>query len=469
MNKKSWPQTAGALLLSAVISGCASFGPDVTPDQALSAEQLKLAMPGKQSVAADWWRQLNDPALEKLLEATLKDSPSLKLAAARLRQARAAVGIAESKDGPQLDATANMVQLNTDQLQPLLRKDRVDAYTAALVGSWEFDFWGKNHAAIGAALGQQQAIAYEGQQTRLLLTQAVIAQYTQLQRNQAQAKLIEQRLAIAQSRHALTQARVNAGLLPGDNQRGNEISTERLEQQQSALSADIERNRHALAALSGQGPQAEAGLNAAALALPPAPALDRLDANLLGRRPDIAAQRARVESMDQSVKEARAEFYPNVKLTAFAGQSSLEMDQLWKSGSSLWGFMPAISLPLFHSGQLQSNLARQQAGYDMAVQQYNQTVLDALRDAADAVSGWQNSQRQLKQAERALDSSRKANDAMAARLRAGLVNKLSLLDAQDAVLGQQSAFIDATAASRLAWTSLNTALGGGFQAETATR
>ncbi|WP_231137281.1 efflux transporter outer membrane subunit [Chromobacterium paludis] len=469
MNKTSWPQAAGVLLLSAVIGGCASFGPDITPDQALSAEQLKLVAPGKQSIAADWWRQLNDPALDRLVETTLKDAPSLKLAAARLRQARAAVGIVESKDGPQLDATANALDLHYDPLQPLLRKNQLTAYTAALVGSWEFDFWGKNHAAVSAALGQQQAIAYEGQQTRLLLTQAIVAQYTQLQRNQAQAKLIGQRLAIAHSRQALTQARVNAGLLPGDNQRGNEISIEKLEQQQSAVNADIERSRHALAALTGQGPQAEDALIAPPLALPPAPALDKLDANLLGRRPDIAAQRARVESMHQSVKEARAEFYPNVKLTAFAGQSALEMDQLWKSGSSLWGLMPAISLPIFHSGQLQSNLARQQAGYDAAVQQYNQTVLDALRDAADAVSAWQNSQNQLKQAGRALDSSRKANESMAARLRAGLVNKLSLLDAQDALLAQQSAHLDAMAANRLAWASLNTALGGGFQAETAPR
>ncbi|MEN2426541.1 efflux transporter outer membrane subunit [Chromobacterium vaccinii] len=471
MNKKSWPQAAGVLLISAVLSGCASFGPDAAPDQMVGADQLMLAVAGQQNVRADWWRQLNDPELDRLVEATLKDSPSLKLADARLRQARAAVGIVESKDGPQLDALANAVQIHADPLKaiPHNDKDYINAYTAALMGSWEFDFWGKNHAAVSAALGQQQAIAYEGQQTRLLLTQAVVAQYTQLQRGLAQSKLLSQRLAITQSRQKLTQARINAGLLPGDNQRGNEVSIERLQQQQSALDNDIARSRHALAALTGQAPQQQDGLNPAQLDAAPEPVLDKLDANLLGRRPDIAAQRARVESMSASVKEARAEFYPNVKLTVFAGQSSLQMDQLWKSESSLWGFMPAISLPIFHSGQLQSNLSKQQAGYDMAVQQYNQAVFDALRDAADAVSGWQNSQRQLRQTERALQSSRKANDSMAARLRAGLINKLSLLDSQDALLSQQSSNIDAKAASRLAWATLNTALGGGFDNQTATR
>ncbi|OWY37396.1 RND transporter [Xenophilus sp. AP218F] len=462
VNKKSWPQTAGALLFTAVLGGCANFGHSVSPDTALTAEQLQLSVGQQQPLAAGWWQQLGDPDLNQLIDRALQDAPSLKLASARLRQARAAVGIAESKDGPQLDAAANMVQINADQLQPLLRKDKLDAYTAMLNGSWEFDFWGKNRAAIQAALGQQQAIAYEGAQSRLLLTQAVLAQYTQLQRSQAQTRLLERRLALAESRRALTQARINAGLLPGDNQRGNEIGIERLRQQLSAAGNEAERARHALSALTGQGPEATRRLRAADLGSTPIPPADQLTADLLGRRPDIAAQRARVEAMAASVKEARAEFYPNIKLSAFAGQTSLEFDQLLKGSSSFFGFMPAISLPLFHSGAIQANLDRQQAGYDMAVQSYNQTVLDGLRDAADALSGWQNSQRQLRQADAAVASSRKAGEAMSARLKAGLVNKLAWLDAQDALLGQQAAQIDAQAANRLAWASLNTALGGGF-------
>ena len=100
----------------------------------------------------------------------------------------------------------------------------------------------------------------------------------------------------------------------------------------------------------------------------------------------------------------------------------------------------------------------------MAVLSYNQTVLDAARDAADAVSGWQQSGKQLEQARQAQDSSLRAADSAGARFKAGIINKLNLLDAQDSALAQQSARIDAEAGRKLAWTSLNTALGGGFTA-----
>ncbi|UGA39561.1 efflux transporter outer membrane subunit [Chromobacterium haemolyticum] len=362
-----------------------------------------------------------------------------------------------------------MTQLHYEFPAPISR-DYVNAYTAMLMGSWEFDFWGKHRGQIDEAVGQQQAIAFEGAQTRLTLTQAVIAQYTQLQRLQAQSAVLAKRIQLAESRQTLTQARINAGLLPGDNQRGNEVSLHRLRQQQSALTQDSDRARHALAALTGQGPEALRDLQPGkTLTVPAMDATDGLNADLLGKRPDIAAQRARVEATAGAVKAARAEFYPNIKLTAFAGQTSLEFNKLMNGDSTFWGFMPAISLPLFHSGAIQANLGKQRAGYDIAVHSYNQTVLDALRDAADSVSGWQQSGKQLEQARQAQDSSRRAADSAAARFKAGIIiNKLNLLDAQDSALAQQSARIDAEAGRKLAWVSLNTALGGGFNAAPAT-
>lgn len=467
MKKTQWQHGVSALLLSALLGGCASFGPDSVPASQLNAEQLRLANKQGGQLASDWWTQLNDAALNQLVASALQDAPSLKLAEARLRQARAAVGIVEGNSGPKLDFSANMTQLNYEFPAPISR-DYVNAYTAMLMGSWEFDFWGKHRGQIDEAVGQQTAIAFEGAQTRLTLTQAVIAQYTQLQRLQAQSAVLAKRIQLAESRQTLIQARINAGLLPGDNQRGNEVSLHRLRQQQSALAQDSDRARHALAALTGQGPDALRDLQPGKALTVPAMDADGLNADLLGKRPDIAAQRARVEAMAGAVKAARAEFYPNIKLTAFAGQTSLEFNKLMNGDSSFWGFMPAISLPIFHSGAIQANLGKQRASYDMAVLSYNQTVLDALRDAADAVSGWQQSGKQLEQAHQAQDSSLRAADSAGARFKAGIINKLNLLDAQDSALAQQSARIDAEAGRKLAWTSLNTALGGGFTAAPAT-
>ncbi|WP_370459703.1 efflux transporter outer membrane subunit [Aquitalea sp. LB_tupeE] len=466
MNKPNWQQTAGVLMLTAMLGGCASFGEENNPATPLTASQLQLdpARPGSQ-VQAGWWQQLADPQLDQLIKTALQQSPSLKVADARLREARSAIGMAESKDGLQVAANAS-VDRERYSLYGLLPApiggNYYDVYTLSLGASWEIDFWGKNRAAVQAAIGNQQAVALEAQQARLTLTQAVIAQYTELQRIAAQAKLLKARQQLAQSQLALTHARVNAGLLPGDSLRQAEIRLKQLSQQDSALADQADHARHALAALSGQPPHALDTMQPPALK--PAPAMPdaALTLDMLSQRPDIVAQRARVEAMNASVNAAKAEFYPNVSLSAFIGQSALESGDLLKAGSKVVGITPAIHLPIFTAGALQANLASTRARYDIAVENYNQTVLFALRDAADSLSTWQKTASQLSDAHQATQLSRKASDSTVLRFKAGLVDKLAVLQAEEADLNQQGGKIDATAANRMAWANLNTALGGGF-------
>lgn len=465
MNKPNWQQTAGLLMLTAMLGGCAGFGDDTTPARPLSATQLQLGEHAASQVHAGWWQQLNDPVLNQLIDTALQQAPSLKVADARLREARSAVGMAQSKEGPQVEASATLDRERYSLyglLPPPIGGNYYNVYTMSLGASWEIDFWGKHRAAVKAALGNQQAIALEGQQARLVITQAVIAQYTSLQRIQEQARLLQARQQLAQSQLALTKARVSAGLLPGDSLREREIQLKRLSQQSSALANDADHARHALAALTGQPPNALASLKPGQLR--PAPAMPEaaLTLDILSQRPDIVAQRERVEAMNQSVKAAKAEFYPNVSLSAFIGQSALETSNLFNTGSKIVGISPAIHLPIFTSGALQANLASSRARYDIAVENYNQTVLDALRDAADSLSTWQKTASQLSDAHQATQLSRKASDSTVLRFKAGLVNKLAVLDAQEADLNQQAGKVDATAANRLAWAALNTALGGGF-------
>ncbi|MBV8679763.1 MAG: efflux transporter outer membrane subunit [Aquitalea sp.] len=453
------------LMLTAILGGCASFGDETTPARPLTASQLQLGAPTTRQIAPRWWQQLNDPALNQLIDTALQQSPSLKVADARLREARSAVGMAQSKEGPQVEANATLDR-ERYSLYGLLPSpiggNYYNVYTMSLGASWEIDFWGKHRAAVKAAVGNQQAIALEGQQARLVITQAVIAQYTSLQRIQEQARLLQARQQLAQSQLALTQARVNSGLLPGDSLRQVEIQLKRLSQQSSALADDAAHARHALAALTGQAANALDGLQVGKLS--PAPAMPdaALTLDILSQRPDIVAQRSRVEAMNESIKAAKAEFYPNVSLSAFVGQSALETTDLLKTGAKVVGISPAIHLPIFTSGALQANLAATRARYDIAVENYNQTVLDALRDAADSLSTWQKTASQLSDAHQATQLSRKASDSTVLRFKAGLVNKLAVLEAQEADLNQQGGKIDATAANRLAWSALNTALGGGF-------
>jgi len=472
VNRQPWQQGLSLLVMTALLSGCAGFGPERTPATLLTPSQLSLrAEPGK-APAQGWWQQLQDPTLNQLISEALQKSPSLRLAQDRLREAQSAVGISESQLGPQFDLSASdeRQRYSTNGIMPSpIGGNFYSSYFLTLNASWEIDFWGKVRAETRAAVGEMRATAWEVQQSQLVLTQAVIAQYTALQRQLQQQQISQARIQIAQSRLSLIQARVHAGLLSADMADQAETGLAGLRAQDAAIRGDIQRSHHALAALCGQSPSALDGLVPARLSDTPKIDEAGLSADLLGRRPDIASQRERVESMEQSVKAAHAEFYPNVSLSAFAGVNSLEYSTLFDHASRIVGFTPAITLPIFHSGQLQANLHREQSRYDQAVDSYNQALLDGLKDAADALSSQQQANAQLIQARHGFDASQKAANAMTLRLRAGMVSKLDVLDSQDNALAQKSTQLDAQASTRLAWAKLNTALGGGLTASPATR
>lgn len=464
MNRLPWQQGCSLLIMTTLLGGCAGFGPAHTPSALLTPTQLSLADSSGIAPGQDWWQSLQDPGLNQLIAAALAHAPSLQLAQDRLQEALATVGLSQSQLGPHLDLNAldDRQRYSATGLLPApIGGNFYNSYTLSLNASWELDFWGKTRAENRAALGAMQAAAWEARQARLVLTQAVIGQYTALQRQWQQQQVIDTRIQLAGSRIRLIQARVHAGLLSADTVDQATTGMAQLQAQSEALSGDIARSRHALAALSGQAPSALDHLQPATLQNTPTLDQARLGADLLGQRPDIASQRARVESLAQSVTAAQAGFYPNVSLSAFVGVNSLFYSQLFQHDARIVDFQPAFSLPLFHSGQLQANLHQQQSRYDQAVDSYNQTLLDALKNTADALTAQQQASAQLTEARRAVSASQKAADAMTLRLRAGLVNKLEVLDSLDQAQAQKSVQLDAQANARLAWATLNTALGGG--------
>jgi NodT family efflux transporter outer membrane factor (OMF) lipoprotein len=465
VNKYPWQQGVSLLVLTTVLSGCAAFGPDHTPANLLTPAQLSLPATQGKMPEAGWWQQLNDPTLNNLIDTAIARSPSLQLAQDRLQQARGVLGLNKSALGPQVDFAA---QADRERYSPnneifaLLNGAFVNSYSLTLNASWEFDFWGKNRAAVRSALGEVRAAALEAQQAQLVLTQAIIAQYTTLQVQQQQSQVTQKRIQLAETRLALVKARVSAGLLSPDNSFRVQSGLAALNEQLDGLKGDIQRSHHALAALTGQGPSALDSLVASPLGDTPPMEDARVTLDLLGRRPDIASQRAQVEAMEENVNVAKAEFYPNIGISAFAGVNSGEIDSLFYHSSRIVDVQPALTLPIFHSGQLQSNLSVQRSRYDQAVDNYNQTVLNGLKEAADAVSSEQQAIVQLQQARAGYLANKKSADAMVLRLKAGVVSKLDVLDSQDAAQSGHSSELNALASQRLAWAKLNTALGGGL-------
>jgi len=190
-------------------------------------------------------------------------------------------------------------------------------------------------------------------------------------------------------------------------------------------------------------------------------------ADLLGRRPDIVAARARVEAASRDIAAAKAAFYPDVNLTALIGVQSVTLSKLLETGSAIPSAGAAIRLPIFDAGRLRGNLAARNADYDAAVEQYNQALADALREVVDQLASMRSVQVQRTEADTALAAAEEAYDLAVTRYKAGIGSLLQVLTAETQVLEQRNLRADLHARELALSINLIRALGGGFDVQVA--
>ncbi len=460
---------AVASTLVLTLAGCASsagIAPTAQPLPAISVG-LDAAAPTTPAVAADWWRSFNDPALNDLVERTVAGNPSLKVAQARLARAQAAVSANQAGDGPQLNGGLDLTRQRfsgNSIYPPPLGGAILNTGTLQLTASWELDFFGRNRAAIEAAVGTQRAAEADVQAARVLLASNVARSYVQLARLIEQRAVAERSLAQRDETLGLIRQRVQGGLDTNVELRQGEGALPESRQQIEQFDEQISLTRHALAALTAQAPNALDGLAPALTSVQAVPLPAAVPADLIGRRADIAAARWRVEAATKDVASAKAQFYPNINLTAFAGFASIGFDNLIKSGSEQYGVGPAIRLPIFDSGRLRANLRGKTADLDGAIESYNSAVIDAVHDVADQISSLQSIARQQQEQVRAAAAAESAYDLATQRYKAGIGTYLVVLSAETNVLSQRRLSTELKARALDSQVALIRALGGGYAA-----
>ena len=458
-----------ASLMATGLTGCADMS-GIAPQSSLrDAPSLGLnadAAAGQAGVAAEWWRDFGDEQLNGLIAQALQSSPSLKLAQARLARARAVMEVADAATLPQLngqiDLTRQRYTANGAVPPPLAGAIRGSG-TAQLNASWELDFFGKNRAALDAALGSAHAAEADAQAARVLLASNVARSYFQLARLHEQATVARRTLAQREETLKLVQDRVAAGLDTRLELRQSEGGLPEARLQLETVQEQIALTRNALAALVGQASSSALAQNPPALAAIKNVALtSSIPADLLGRRADIAAARWRVEAASKDVVNAKTQFYPNINLVAFAGFSSIGLGRLLDAGSQQWGVGPALRLPIFDAGRLRANLRGKTADLDAAVESYNAAVIDAVRDVADQVASSQAIGRQQAEQRSAQEAAEGAYEIAVQRYQAGLGNYLNVLTAESSVLTQRRLAVDLAARALDTQVALMRALGGGY-------
>jgi NodT family efflux transporter outer membrane factor (OMF) lipoprotein len=418
-------------------------------------------------VAADWWRSFDDPVLDDLVSRATAGNPSLRVAAARSARASANVAAIDAARAPQLtgafDATRQRFTA-TGIYPPPIAGSVHDTATAQINGSWELDLFGRNRAQLDAAIGAERAAIADADAARVLLAVNVARSYVQLARLIEQREVLERALAQREEGFALTRQRVSAGLDTAVELRQSEGLRPEARQQIEAIDEQVSLARHAIAALLAEPPQRFAALAPKLSSLRPIAIPDVVPADLVGRRADVVAARWRVEAAAGDVAVQRAQFYPNVNLTAFVGLSSIGLDRLVRAGSEQWGVGPAIRLPIFDAGRLRAGLRGRTADLDAAVETYNGTLVDAIHDVADQISSTRSVARQQREQDAAQASAEAAYDLATQRYRAGLGGYLTVLNAESNVLAQRRLTTDLRARAIDSQMLLVRALGGGYAA-----
>jgi NodT family efflux transporter outer membrane factor (OMF) lipoprotein len=462
-----------ASLVTATIAGCADMGGKST--QAITRDANTLA--ATRSLAgttlsasawptSDWWKAFNDPQLDQLMQEALADSPTLKVAAARTRKALAFSDSAKAALYPQIDGNLAITEQRFAEhgLYPPPFAGTWNTFNQLAVNlNWEIDFWGKNRSAYESALDQARVAEVDAYAARLALSIDIAQTYVQLQRAYLLLDVAELTLKEREQTYALTRDRTVAGLDSRLELKQAETAIPATRELITRLNETTALTRNALAALLGQGPDRglaisrPAAESMRAIALP-----SNIPAELVGRRPDLVAQRWRIEAAQQNIANAKAQFYPNINLAAFIGLQSLGSAGFLSSASRTLGVGPAITLPIFEGGRLRANLAGTNADYDIAVEQYNQALADSLKDVVDQLASWRSVEQQREQQKVALDTAQEAYDLALMRYREGIGNYLQVLSVEAPLLDQQSLAAELRARQLDISIGLVRSLGGGF-------
>ena len=471
LSVESWRQFSLLPISVLVLSACAQ-----APDQNLAAPKQAAAYASANSFEVGnkvswpenkWWLRYNDAQLNALVDEAIHDSPSLKAAAARLKSAE---GLAQQagasryiQAGMALSASESKVSYQYQAYAP--PKNWNDYGSATLNFSYDFDFWGKNKAAVAAATSDFAAAQAESATANLMISTSLVQSYAELARLYANRDTAVTALDIRKKTVSLLQQRFSNGLETQGAVRQAEALRANAEAELLSIDESIALQKNALAALLGKGP--DRGLSNArpGVKLEQSFGLPKdAGVGLLGHRPDVTASRWRAESAAKRIGIAKAQFYPDVSLSAFIGYQAFGLDNLTRSGNNAGSIGPALYLPLFTGGRLQGQLTTAEASYEEAVANYNNTVTQAFHDVADVVTSSKALTARLQKTQEAVDAAQDAYQIANNRYRGGLATYLDVLTAEDALLGSQRALVNLQSRSFSLDVALVHALGGGYQA-----
>lgn len=454
------------------LAGCTSMPELRKPNLDLPAAWPQAAGMPADRVASDWWKAYGDPQMDALIREALAHNADLKLAAARIKEARANLGLAQANEALQVQAVADAGRSRLSQrgATPAPGSATNNTYKAQLQASYELDLWGRYREASHAARSELLANEYGRGVVRVSLTGEVVQAYLTLRALDAQSELVAKARDNRRAAMELQRLRVDAGVSSDLEMRQAEAELATLEANQARLTQAVRQHELALAVLIGRSPRAlmdvaiPRGSPLQALQGPPA-IPSGLPSDLLARRPDLRQAEQNVLTTHARIKEAKATLYPDLRLTAHLGAESTALSNLFSGPSAIWGLSAGLVQSLLNGGRTEAALQARDARQAQALVAYEQAVRQAFREVLDALVAHRQARESAEAEGRRSQALGSALELADLRYRNGLTNYLTVLDAQRNVLQAELNGVEARRVQLIASADLAKALGGGWQAE----
>ncbi|MDN5843007.1 MAG: efflux transporter outer membrane subunit [Alcaligenaceae bacterium] len=463
-----WRAWLGAALCVA-LAGCA-VGPDYQRPEIDVGTAYKEAAPvpgwqpvraDAQAVPADWWRGFSDPQLDRLMDALPQGNLNIAEAEAQVRQAQAALASSRAGFFPSVDAGSSFNR--TSQGRPSVKSD-VYSLTGAV--SWEPDLWGRVARSVQADEAGVQAGEADLAGVRLSMQSTLAQTYFTLRADDAQLRLLERTVEEYQRALTLTKNRYAAGVASPSDVAAASAQYQNSRTQMIRQGWQRAQEEHALAVL--------VGLTPAQLTLAPSEQITEVPevpvgvpSVLLQRRPDIIAAERRAAAANAQIGVATAVWFPDLTLSAQGGFRAGEWAQWLTAPSRFWTLGPALALTIFDGGARQAGVDAARAAYDAQAAAYRQTVLTAMREVEDYLVQSQSLVREQQTQQLALDAARETLRQVTDQYQAGIVDYLSVVQAQTSAFSAEQSAISLQAEHLSATVQLIAALGGGWSAPTA--
>ncbi|NCF62131.1 MAG: efflux transporter outer membrane subunit [Gammaproteobacteria bacterium] len=456
-----------------VLGSCAPVGPDfVKPDPEAPEEWTQPAAEGLEtgpSELVEWWRVFRDPVLDDLVTAAVRDNNNLEIAGLRVLEARAQLGVATGAQYPQSQFAAGQA-IYVSPAENTGSTSNFWQYGLGASASWEIDFWGRFRRGIESADAAYLASIAAYDQARVLLTAAVVSNYAVIRSTEEQLRIAHENLKIQKRSYDIAEVLYRNG---SDSELDMQQALTLLLATQATipeLEASLRQARNALSTLLGQPPGSVAERLAQGNGIPALPddIAVGFPADMLRRRPDVRQAELTAMSQNALIGLAKADLYPSFSLTgtigvAAGGPGDSDFGDLFSSDALSLTIGPSFVWPFLNYGRIKNNVRVQDARLQQALVNYSEIVLQAAREAEDAMTAYIGTQEQTRILAETVHSAVRSNDLSTLRYKEGFSDYQRVLDAQKSLFTQQQRYIATQGNSVLNLVALYKALGGGWE------